>query len=224
MPRRRRDARQSTPTNAQRPSPSQSLEPVVMRADWLVPRAHVVLPSGIRLAVGVADTPETRARGLDVPRLARGGGRVVVRVRRGRSPRVLDAEHASAARYRLARRRRAYREDRRGRSALPAATVSAVPAVSARPLRARNGWLGGYALEEVREGDLLTIDIRSAECGLRSRSAESRRMCNSAFRTPHSEFPFALRTPNSELSSCPRCLSSVTAVRASCRTPRRCRC
>ena len=35
-----------------------------MRVDWLVPRAHLVLPSGVRLAVGVADTPETRARGL----------------------------------------------------------------------------------------------------------------------------------------------------------------
>jgi uncharacterized protein len=35
-----------------------------MRVDWLVPRAHLVLPSGMRLAVGVADTPETRARGL----------------------------------------------------------------------------------------------------------------------------------------------------------------
>jgi len=33
-------------------------------SDWLVPRAHVVLPSGVQLAVGVADTPETRARGL----------------------------------------------------------------------------------------------------------------------------------------------------------------
>ena len=32
--------------------------------DWLVPRAHVVLPSGVQLTVGVADTPQTRARGL----------------------------------------------------------------------------------------------------------------------------------------------------------------
>lgn len=36
----------------------------MMTTDWLVPRAHVVLPSGVRLAVGIADTPETRARGL----------------------------------------------------------------------------------------------------------------------------------------------------------------
>jgi len=35
-----------------------------MTSDWLVPRAHVVLPSGVHLTVGVADTPETRARGL----------------------------------------------------------------------------------------------------------------------------------------------------------------
>jgi uncharacterized membrane protein (UPF0127 family) len=32
--------------------------------DWLVPRARVVLPSGIQLTVGVADTPEARGRGL----------------------------------------------------------------------------------------------------------------------------------------------------------------
>ena len=35
-----------------------------MTTDWLVPRAHVRLPSGIQLAVAVADTPPTRARGL----------------------------------------------------------------------------------------------------------------------------------------------------------------
>lgn len=35
-----------------------------MSVDWLLPHAHVALPSGVGLAVAVADTPRTRARGL----------------------------------------------------------------------------------------------------------------------------------------------------------------